>query len=375
MVRYSIESSFQPRAYVPSTAQLRQLRQQRLFRSVGTAVGPKAAAHLLPLCVPRLQNYTASRHLNPPQQHERVNPLSETYSTFHSTVTLSDGSEAGGSSRGGTTSTRRRRRKKAREWSVPKVGSFPWSDVRRTQGFGEYSKPPRCVVGWDAYQGGAVEVPVHSTLEKGKTTPYKGPAYQRYRPKSQQRAIMGGDAPAAEPADAKVRSGSGRTISPPSAGAAVHRSASADSIPVRTFCPRPQRPCSSYIRRPAHALSALRRSVATPAPRAARRGGRSATADPWKTARPCCTSQLPTRWSVHRRRPHRAHRCALAFRSSLTFSLCLKVVGCGSDLLESVESGQHVGLADGREPPNSAAAVGSVRVRRHLSPHGCTRLS
>ena len=342
MVRYSIESSFQPRAYVPSTAQLRpQLRLQRLFRSISwRSADPEAALlTLLPLCVPRLQNYTASRHLNPPQQHERVNPLSETYSTFHSTVTLSDGSEAGGSSRGGTTSTRRRRRKKAREWSVPKVGSFPWSDVRRTQGFGEYSKPPRCVVGWDAYQGGAVEVPVHTTLEKGKTTPYKGPAYQRYRPKSQQRAIMGGDAPAAEPADAKVRSGSGRTISPPSAGAPVQRSASADSIPVRPFCPRPQRLCSSYLRRPTHALAALRRSVATPAPRAARRGGRSATAAPWKTARPCCTSQLPIRRSVRRRRPHHAHRCALHL-SQLTH---LVVVSDGGVVRSSRE--RRVGAA------------------------------
>ena len=75
---------------------------------------------------------------------------------------------------GGT--TLRRARRKAKEWSAPKIGSFPWTDVRRTQGFKQFAEPPRCVVSWDAYRGGPTEAPIHTLLEKGNRTKYKDPS-------------------------------------------------------------------------------------------------------------------------------------------------------------------------------------------------------
>jgi hypothetical protein len=136
-------------------------------------------------------------NLNPPPVHERVNPLSRTFSGPMSTVSSFDVLDLvpGGSAR------RRAARRKAKEWTAPKMGSFPWTDVRRLNGFKQFADPPRCVVSWDAYNGGKTEVPVHATLEKGKRTKYQAPlrsSSSQHRPRSRQRPLMGGLAESAQ---------------------------------------------------------------------------------------------------------------------------------------------------------------------------------
>jgi hypothetical protein len=129
--------------------------------------------------------------LNPLPVHERVNPLSRTFSGPTSTASSFDELDLmpGGSVR------RRSARRKAKEWTAPKMGSFPWTDVRRLNGFKQFFDPPRCVVSWDAYNGGKTEVPVHTTLERGKRTKYKAPrqssSSSQHRPRSRQRPLMG----------------------------------------------------------------------------------------------------------------------------------------------------------------------------------------
>eukprot|EP01043_Picozoa_sp_COSAG02_P025343 COSAG02_NODE_1420_length_12692_cov_3.543397_8_plen_449_part_00 len=130
-------------------------------------------------------------NLNPLPVHERVNPLSRTFSGPMSTVSSFDVPDLvpGGSAR------RRAARRKAKEWTAPKMGSFPWTDVRRLNGFKQFADPPRCVVSWDAYNGGKTEVPVHTTLERGKRTKYQAPlrsSSSQHRPRSRQRPLMGG---------------------------------------------------------------------------------------------------------------------------------------------------------------------------------------
>ena len=61
--------------------------------------------------------------LNPLPVHERVNPLSRTFSGPTSTASSFDELDLmpGGSVR------RRSARRKAKEWTAPKMGSFPWT--------------------------------------------------------------------------------------------------------------------------------------------------------------------------------------------------------------------------------------------------------
>lgn len=148
-------------------------------------------------CERRLGIYEVN--LNPLPVHERVNPLSRTFSGPASTVSSFD-------ALGGTDllvpagpARRRAARRRAKKWTAPKMGSFPWTDVRRVNGFKQFADPPRCVVSWDAYNGGKTEVPVHATLEKGQRTPYKAAqsypkpssSSSQYRPTSRQRPLMG----------------------------------------------------------------------------------------------------------------------------------------------------------------------------------------
>ena len=127
-------------------------------------------------------------NLNKLPLHERVNPLSRTFSGPTPTASWLSEQDLGGSAR------RRAARRKAKEWTAPKMGSFPWTDVRRLNGFKQFADPPRCVVSWDAYQGGKTEVPVHTTLEKGNRTKYKAPrtssSSSQHRPRSRQRPLM-----------------------------------------------------------------------------------------------------------------------------------------------------------------------------------------
>jgi hypothetical protein len=226
MVRDSIEKSFQPTQCVRHTVG-RQPRSLSHFLSVffrGTLANRvcvsspaadktrRAPGCVLPPLHHRLGIYEVN--LNPLPVHERVNPLSRTYSGPASTVS-SFGSAGGGGGSGaldlsdlmvpGGSARRRAARRKAKEWTAAKMGSFPWTDVRRVNGFKQFADPPRCVVSWDAYSGGKTEVPVHTTLEKGNLTKYKkahdysknapSSSGSRRRPASKQRPLMGGPDP------------------------------------------------------------------------------------------------------------------------------------------------------------------------------------
>jgi hypothetical protein len=143
------------------------------------------------MAVRRLGIYEVN--LNKPPLHERVNPLSRTFSGPTPTAPWFAEQDIS-SLLGGGSARRRAARRKAKEWTAPKMGSFPWTDVRRLNGFKQFADPPRCVVSWDAYQGGKTEVPVHTTLEKGNRTKYKAPrtssSSSQHRPRSRQRPLM-----------------------------------------------------------------------------------------------------------------------------------------------------------------------------------------
>ena len=114
--------------------------------------------------------------------------------------------------RSSTSSSRKRHPRRFKTWDT-KWGSFGYTDVRRTQGFGEYAAPARCVVSWDPHTGTKTEVPIWGKAQQGiptRSTAQQYPTLSRdalgsavaHKPAKRSMMISAEDAAASRPGTA-----------------------------------------------------------------------------------------------------------------------------------------------------------------------------